>query len=95
MQSLKKFGKIFLKYNNHNFASAPEVWSDPLKDFYNSPSVDTYSYGILLWELETGLIPFEGLDEKAIKMLLLEQRLRPQIPADSDKTLTLLIRRCW
>jgi hypothetical protein len=49
----------------------------------------------LLWELETGNIPFEDLDEKTMKYMLLEQRLRPLIPEKTDKALSILIRRCW
>jgi len=54
-----------------------------------------YSFGILLWELETGMVPYEGLDDKQMKGLLLDQHMRPQIPEGTDKGLTILIRRCW
>lgn len=95
LKSLKKFCKLFLRYQSHNAWSCPEIWSDQQADFFDSASVDIYSFGMLLWELETGSIPFEGLDEKTTKAMLLEQRLRPQIPETTDKNLTLLIRRCW
>jgi hypothetical protein len=45
--------------------------------------------------LETGSIPFEGLDEKTMRYMLNEQRLRPLIPEETDKPLSTLIRRCW
>jgi len=45
--------------------------------------------------LETGNIPFEGLDEKTMKYMLLDQKLRPLIPDNTDKGLSVLIRRCW
>lgn len=71
------------------------MWADPQGDFYDSTAVDSYSFGVLLWELETGNIPFEGLDEKTMKYMLLDQKLRPLIPETVDKALSTLIRRCW
>ena len=32
---------------------------DPKITFFNRPSVDIYSFGFLLWELETAQMPFE------------------------------------
>lgn len=84
MRSLKKFCKLFNKYSNTNFWSAPEIWGDHQKDFFDSLSVDVYSYGMLLWEIETGSRPFDGLDDKQIKVMLLERRLRPLIPKTTD-----------
>ncbi len=39
---------------------------------------------MLLWEIETGCIPFEGLDLNELKELLLDQKLRPKIPEGTD-----------
>jgi hypothetical protein len=51
---------------------------------------------VLLWEIESGNIPFEGLDEKTMRNMLLIQKLRPLIPAENtDRALSTLIRRCW
>ena len=72
LKSLKKFCKLFLRYQNHNAWSSPEIWQDSQADYFDSTFVDSYSYGMLLWELETGNIPFEGLDEKTIRSMLLE-----------------------
>jgi serine/threonine protein kinase len=95
LTSLKKFCKLFLRYQNHNNWSPPEVWADPQADYYDRTSIDVYSFGVLLWELESGNIPFEGLDEKTMRYMLLEQRLRPLIPENTDRALATLIRRCW
>ena len=36
-----------------------------------------YSFGIILWELETERLPFEGLNESTLKDIVVEQSLRP------------------
>jgi serine/threonine protein kinase len=101
LKQLKKYCKFFHGYVSINQWSAPEVWSGDLAlqsgadAIDNSISIDSYSYGMMLWELETGNIPFEGLDEKTMKHMLLEKKLRPQIPEGTDPKLSLLIRRCW
>lgn len=56
---------------------------------------DTFSFGVILWELETAKVPFEDLDEEGIKSVLLEKKLRPSIPKETDSNLALLIRKCW
>ena len=49
---------------------------------------------MILYELETGEVPFADMDIHAIKRKL-KEGLRPMIPAESDKRLANLIRRCW
>jgi len=39
---------------------------------FDNVKVDVYSYGVLLWEMETGSIPFDTVDEKTMKYMLLE-----------------------
>ena len=39
---------------------------------FDTPAVDSYSFGMLLWELETGIIPFDELDDKTLRYMLLE-----------------------
>lgn len=50
---------------------------------------------MILYELETGNVPFAEQDDEGIRNILLEQKLRPLIPESTDKNLSLLIRRCW
>lgn len=96
LKSLKKFAKLFAHYNNFTAWTASEVLlcSDKKLCFYDQPSVDVYSFGMILYELETGAVPFGQMDIRAVKKKLREQ-MRPMIPDQSDKRLANLIRRCW
>ena len=69
LNSLKKFAKLFTRYQNFSAWTASEVLlaSDSRQSFYNQPAVDVYSFGMILYELETGEIPFNKMDLRAIK----------------------------
>lgn len=97
MRSLKKFCKLFANYSNVNNWSPPEVWDtdNATPETQDRESVDSYSFGMLIWELETGDVPFEGLDVIQMRSMLLDKKLRPMIPENTDQNLSLLIRRCW
>jgi hypothetical protein len=47
---------------------------------------------MVLWELETCRVPFEGIDRKDLKKKLLDERVRPLIPDNTDEYLKRLIR---
>jgi hypothetical protein len=42
---------------------------------------------MILWELETGKVPFLGLEKNDLKKKLLEVRQRPRIPKNTDENL--------
>jgi Protein tyrosine and serine/threonine kinase len=39
---------------------------------FENTKTDSFSFGMLLWELETGNIPFDELDDKTMRYMLLE-----------------------
>ncbi|KAF8389499.1 hypothetical protein HHK36_026194 [Tetracentron sinense] len=53
--------------------------------------VDVYSFGIVLWELITGMLPFHNIEASDI----LNKGVRPIIPKDSRPLLTAIMARCW
>ena len=83
------------KYVSCSQWSAVEVWQDYNRDFAQNYEVDVYSLGMLLWEIETECVPFEGVALDEVRDMILKQRLRPLIPKETQNELATLIRRCW
>lgn len=71
---------------------APEVlMSTP---FYDE-RVDVYSFGIFLWELLTGQMPYKDMQANQIIRTVTELGERPPIPEDCPQHLAKLITKCW
>ena len=72
-KALKKFAKLFSKYSNISAWTAPEILgsNETKADFSYDTTVDVYSFAMILFELETGNIPFNELDIKQIKSKIL------------------------
>ena len=60
-----------------------------------STAVDVYSYGVMLWEMLTRGIPFEGRDPVQIIYAVAMKGERPTIPEGTPSALEALIERCW
>jgi serine/threonine protein kinase len=74
---LQTHAKQVCNFNQLNSCSAIEIWSDPNRDWWNRTEVDIYSFGMILWELETGEVPFDGLSSEEVRTKLLHEQLRP------------------
>ena len=59
------------------------------------PKVDSYSYGIVLWEMETGLIPFRDKTHKEIIEHVVTRGWRLPLSKTVPDGLRRLITRCW
>ena len=71
---------------------APEVlMSKPIYD----EKVDVYSFGIILWELLTGQVPYGNMSTAKIAISVVEKGLRPEIPENTPPGVRELITMCW
>ncbi|XP_061977710.1 serine/threonine/tyrosine-protein kinase HT1-like isoform X1 [Populus nigra] len=70
---------------------APEM----IKEKHCSRKVDVYSFGIVLWELTTALLPFQGMTPVQAAFAVAEKNERPPLPASCQPALAHLIKRCW
>ena len=70
---------------------APEL----MKDCLLSPTYDIFSYGVVLWELFTTLVPYKGDQRHAIVWKVCKHNQHPPIPADCPEPIAELMRQCW
>ncbi|XP_008809634.2 dual specificity protein kinase splB-like [Phoenix dactylifera] len=57
--------------------------------------VDVYSFGLLLWEMVTGTVPYEDMTPIQAAFAVVNKNLRPVIPANCPAPLQGLIEQCW
>ncbi|KAJ9185484.1 hypothetical protein P3X46_005116 [Hevea brasiliensis] len=78
---------------------APELYSTVTlrqgeKKHYNN-KVDVYSFGIVLWELLTNRMPFEGMSNLQAAYAAAFKQGRPSLPEDMSPELAFIIQSCW
>ncbi|EMS50445.1 Serine/threonine-protein kinase HT1 [Triticum urartu] len=61
---------------------------------YNQ-KVDVYSFGIVLWELITGTLPFPNMTAVQAAFAVVNKGVRPAIPHDCLPALGEIMTRCW
>ncbi|XP_018585185.1 mitogen-activated protein kinase kinase kinase 20 isoform X1 [Scleropages formosus] len=70
---------------------APEV----IQSLPVSETCDTYSYGVVLWEMLTREVPFKGLEGLQVAWLVVEKNERLTIPSTCPASFADLMRKCW
>ncbi|KAK7409886.1 hypothetical protein VNO78_00269 [Psophocarpus tetragonolobus] len=70
---------------------APEVISHQPYDH----KADIFSFGIVLWELLTGKLPYEHLSPLQAAVGVIQKGLRPKIPNHTHPNLVELLHWCW
>ncbi|RNA01838.1 mitogen-activated kinase kinase kinase MLK4-like isoform X2 [Brachionus plicatilis] len=69
----------------------PEV----IKSSKYSKASDVWSFGVLLWELLTGEVPYKGIDPLAIAYGVAVNKLTLPVPTSCPKIFAELIHGCW
>ncbi|XP_028837731.1 mitogen-activated protein kinase kinase kinase 9 [Denticeps clupeoides] len=70
---------------------APEV----IRSSTFSKGSDVWSYGVLLWELLTGEVPFRGIDGLAVAYGVAMNKLALPIPSTCPEPFARLMEDCW
>ncbi|XP_062206842.1 uncharacterized protein LOC133908722 [Phragmites australis] len=70
---------------------APEM----MKHKSYGPKVDVYSFGLILWEMFSGSIPYEDLTPFQAAFAVFNKNVRPVIPTSCPAPVRLLIEQCW
>ncbi|XP_051946324.1 mitogen-activated protein kinase kinase kinase 9-like [Xyrauchen texanus] len=70
---------------------APEV----IRSSTFSKSSDVWSYGVLLWELLTGEVPFRGINSLAVAYGVAMNKLSLPIPSTCPEPFARLMEDCW
>ncbi|KAB1271522.1 Mitogen-activated protein kinase kinase kinase 21 [Camelus dromedarius] len=70
---------------------APEV----IKSSVFSKGSDIWSYGVLLWELLTGEVPYRGIDGLAVAYGVAVNKLTLPVPSTCPEPFAKLMKECW
>lgn len=70
---------------------APEL----IKRKSYSKKVDVYGFGLILWELIAGTIPYQDMTPIQAAFAVVHKNLRPVMPADCPPAMKALIEQCW
>ncbi|KAK7319693.1 hypothetical protein RJT34_04418 [Clitoria ternatea] len=57
--------------------------------------VDVYSFGLILWEMLTGTIPYEDMTPIQAAFAVVNKNSRPVIPTNCPPAMGALIEQCW
>ncbi|XP_061776902.1 mitogen-activated protein kinase kinase kinase 20-like [Nerophis ophidion] len=87
----------FLCHTTHMTVVGTFPWMAPevIQSLPVSETCDTYSYGVVLWEMLTREVPFKGFEGLQVAWLVVEKQERLTIPTSCPASFAELMRKCW
>ncbi|KAM6948345.1 mitogen-activated protein kinase kinase kinase 12-like [Aplochiton taeniatus] len=87
----------FLSHTTHMTVVGTFPWMAPevIQSLPVSETCDTYSYGVVLWEMLTREVPFKGFEGLQVAWLVVEKQERLTIPSSCPVSFAELMRKCW
>nr|XP_043869524.1 mitogen-activated protein kinase kinase kinase 20 isoform X2 [Solea senegalensis] len=87
----------FLTHTTHMSLVGTFPWMAPevIQSLPVSETCDTFSFGVVLWEMLTREIPFKGLEGLQVAWLVVEKNERLTIPSACPDSFAKLMRSCW
>ncbi|XP_033984632.1 mitogen-activated protein kinase kinase kinase 20 isoform X2 [Trematomus bernacchii] len=87
----------FLTHTTHMSLVGTFPWMAPevIQSLPVSETCDTFSYGVVLWEMLTREIPFKGLEGLQVAWLVVEKHERLTIPSGCPSSFAELMKDCW
>ncbi|CAH1123108.1 unnamed protein product [Ceutorhynchus assimilis] len=73
------------------------AWMAPeaIQEVACSEKVDIWSFGVVLWELLTCEVPYDGMEQSAIMYSVGCGKLKPPIPSTCPDGFKLILQMCW
>ncbi|XP_024129623.1 mitogen-activated protein kinase kinase kinase 13-B [Oryzias melastigma] len=87
----------FLSHTTHMTVVGTFPWMAPevIQSLPVSETCDTYSYGVVLWEMLTREVPFKGFEGLQVAWLVVEKQERLTIPSSCPASFAELMKKCW
>jgi serine/threonine protein kinase len=93
---LKKYCALLAGYSNKGPYTAPEHLVQKGQVVENATEAsDIYSLGIMLSEIVSGKSPFRHMSLTDVKIEVVEDKARPDLPSSTPESLKRLIKACW
>ena len=92
--TLRKHAAIFNGYDYRSVFSCPEILESGLGQEGAIEAHDIYSYGVILWEIWSEMVPFNDSIATAVEYVV-KECARPKIPSNTPEEVKQLIRECW
>jgi len=78
-----------------SFGTITHMPPELLLDGHLSSKVDVYSFGVIMWELETGETPFKDMRYAEVMRAIVVDKKRPQFAPGTPEDYVALAQLCW